>query len=64
LCWGGLSVYFITSAAFGTKRPAKKPDRIEVLRYNHQPAEEGMDNRVDEETYQQIRAYKKNMDST
>ena len=64
LFWGGLSVYFIANAVFGSKQPPIKVDHVKTLQHISQPDEEEIENRVDPETYRQIQEYKKYMDST
>ena len=64
LFWGGLSVYFIGHAVFGSKQPAIRVDRVHIPQHINKPLDEEIENTVDEETYQQIQDYKKYMDST
>lgn len=64
LFWGGLSVYFIAHAVFGSKQPAIKVDEVRIPRHINKSGDEEIESRVDGDIYQKIQAYKKYMDST
>lgn len=64
LFWGGLSVYFMANAVFGSKQPAIKVDQVKVLQHVNPHDDVEIKNQVDFETYLQIQDYKKYMDST
>ena len=58
LFWGGLSIYFITHALFGSKQTTIKIQPLNIPQHINET-----ENHVDKETYLKILAYKKYMDS-
>jgi hypothetical protein len=61
---GGLSIYFIAFAVFGSKQQPIKIDHVKILKHIDQHEDEKNENSIDVEIYRQIQDYKRYMDST
>lgn len=64
LFWGGLSIYFIGHSIFGKNEPVIKTNPMIIPKHIPQSIDEKTDSMINWETYSQIKAFKKYMDST